>query len=251
MDRSLLITASMGQGGTLDHQQSKREGPKMEVTMVGIDLAKNVFRLHGCDANGKPVLRKQLARRQLLSFVANLPRCLVAMEACASARYWAREIEKLGHQVWLIAPRFVRPFVKANKNDALQERARTGGLSRTGSTPSRQRRAHGAVGDQQAWRSLSAHAAGSRCALGPPQDRAASRRARHLGRPAQASSWSQCGGGGTGEQECQGAVGAAQPRAELSTSAVSRPRPPSRWLRGRRAENGFTNPEIAQAVAES
>jgi transposase len=69
----------------------------MEVTMVGIDLAKNVFRLHGCDANGKPVLRKQLARRQLLSFVANLPRCLVAMEACASAHYWAREIEKLGH----------------------------------------------------------------------------------------------------------------------------------------------------------
>ena len=90
----------------------------MEVTMVGIDLAKNVFCLHGCDANGKPVLRKQLLRRQLLSFVANLPRCLVAMEACASARYWAREIEKLGHQVRLIAPRFVRPFVKANKNDA-------------------------------------------------------------------------------------------------------------------------------------
>ena len=61
---------------------------------------------------------KQLSRRQLLSFVANLPRCLVAMEACASAHYWAREIEKLGHQVRLIAPRFVRPFVKANKNDA-------------------------------------------------------------------------------------------------------------------------------------
>ena len=90
----------------------------MQVTTVGIDLAKNVFRLHGCDAQGRPVLRKQLARRQLLSFVANLPRCLVAMEACASAHYWAREIEKLGHQVRLIAPRFVRPFVKANKNDA-------------------------------------------------------------------------------------------------------------------------------------
>ena len=74
-----------------------------------IDLAKNVFRLHGCDAQGKPVLRKQLARRQLLGLLANLPRCLVAMEACASAHYWAREIEKLGHQVRLIAPRFVRP----------------------------------------------------------------------------------------------------------------------------------------------
>ena len=90
----------------------------MQVTTVGIDLAKNVFCLHGCDANGKPVLRKQLSRRQLLSFVANLPRCLVAMEACAGAYYWAREIEKLGHQVRLIAPKFVRPYVKANKNDA-------------------------------------------------------------------------------------------------------------------------------------
>ena len=77
-----------------------------------------MFCLHGCDARGKPVLRKQLGRRQLLSFVANLPRCLVAMEACASAHYWAREIEKLGHQVRLIAPRFVLPYVKANKNDA-------------------------------------------------------------------------------------------------------------------------------------
>jgi hypothetical protein len=70
----------------------------MQVTTVGIDLAKNVFQLHGCDATGKAVLRKQLARRRLLGFVANLPRCLVAMEACASAHYWAREIEKLGHE---------------------------------------------------------------------------------------------------------------------------------------------------------
>ena len=61
----------------------------MQVTTLGIDLAKNVFCVHGCDANGKPVLRKQLSRRQLLSFIANLPRCLVAMEACASAHYWA------------------------------------------------------------------------------------------------------------------------------------------------------------------
>ena len=90
----------------------------MQITTLGIDLAKNVFCVHGCDANGRPVLRKNLSRRQLLSFVANLPPCLVAMEACASAHYWAREIEKLGHQVRLIAPSFVRPYVKANKNDA-------------------------------------------------------------------------------------------------------------------------------------
>ena len=90
----------------------------MQVSIIGIDLAKHVFCVHGCDADGKPVLRKQLARRQLLSFVANLPRCLVAMEACASAHYWAREMEQLGHQVRLIAPKLVRPYVKANKNDA-------------------------------------------------------------------------------------------------------------------------------------
>ena len=88
----------------------------MQVTTLGIDLAKNVFQVHGCDANGKPALRKQLARRQLLNFMAKLPQCIVAMEACASAHYWAHEIEKLGHQVRLIAPRLVRPFVKANKS---------------------------------------------------------------------------------------------------------------------------------------
>ena len=76
----------------------------MQVTTVGIDLAKNVFCVHGCDVNGKAVVRKQLSRRQLLNLVANLPPCLVAMEACAGAHYWAREIEKFGHQVRLIAP---------------------------------------------------------------------------------------------------------------------------------------------------
>ena len=90
----------------------------MQVTTLAIDLAKNVFQLHGCDANGRAVLRKRLARRQVLSFLANLPRCLVAMEACATAHYWAREIEKLGHEVRLISPKFVKPYVKANKNDA-------------------------------------------------------------------------------------------------------------------------------------
>jgi len=86
----------------------------MQVTTVGIDLAKNVFRRHGCDASGKAAVRKQLLPRQLQNFVANLPLCVVAMEACAGAHYWAREIEKLGHQVRLIAPKFVRPYVKAD-----------------------------------------------------------------------------------------------------------------------------------------
>src|SRR5215831_12130828 len=99
-------------------EQTNEEGPNMEVSTLGIDLAKNVFRLHGCDARGRAVLRKQIGRRQLLTFVARLPRCVVAMEACASALYWAREIEKLGHQVRLISPRFVKPYLKADKNDA-------------------------------------------------------------------------------------------------------------------------------------
>jgi transposase len=85
----------MGHDGTLDHRrQRKRGGSAMQVTTVGIDLAKNVFQLHACDATGKAVLRKQLGRRRLIGFMANLPRCLVAMEAGAGAHYWAREIEK-------------------------------------------------------------------------------------------------------------------------------------------------------------
>jgi transposase len=90
----------------------------MGVTIIGIDLAKNVFRLHGCDEEGRAVLRKQLTRGQLLAFIAQVPACTVAMEACASAHYWAREVEQLGHRVRLVNRRFVKPYVKANKNDA-------------------------------------------------------------------------------------------------------------------------------------
>jgi hypothetical protein len=90
----------------------------MGVTIIGIDLAKNLFRLHGCDEQGRAVLRKRLTRGQLLGFIAQVPACTVAMEACASAHYWAREIEQLGHRVRLVNPRFVKPYVKANKNDA-------------------------------------------------------------------------------------------------------------------------------------
>ncbi|HSR58853.1 MAG TPA: IS110 family transposase [Candidatus Binataceae bacterium] len=90
----------------------------MQVTTVGIDLAKNVFRVHGVDAGGKPVLRKKVSRGQLLKLLANLAPCLVGMEACGGAHYWGREIEQLGHQVRLINPRFITPYLKGNKNDA-------------------------------------------------------------------------------------------------------------------------------------
>jgi transposase len=90
----------------------------MNIKRVGIDLAKQVFQVHGVDYQDKVVLRKQLRRNQLLSFFATLPPCLIGMEACGGAHHWARELQKLGHTVKLIAPQFVKPYVKSNKNDA-------------------------------------------------------------------------------------------------------------------------------------
>ena len=90
----------------------------MNITTIGLDIAKNVFQLHGTDANGKTVLRKQLKRKQLLEFFANLLPCLIGLEACGGAHYWARELIKLGHDAKLISPQFVKPYVKGNKNDA-------------------------------------------------------------------------------------------------------------------------------------
>jgi transposase len=88
-----------------------------EVITVGLDLAKSVFQAHGADASGEVVFRKKLRREQVVPFFAKQPRCLVAMEACASAHHWAREIDALGHQVRLIPPAYVKPFVKRQKND--------------------------------------------------------------------------------------------------------------------------------------
>ena len=88
-----------------------------ETTTIGIDIAKRIFQVHGVDKNGKTVLKKKLMRDQVLIFMANLPKCLVGMEACGGANYWAREISKLGHEVKLMAPQFVKPYVKTNKND--------------------------------------------------------------------------------------------------------------------------------------
>ena len=88
-----------------------------EVSTIGIDLAKSVFQLHGADASGGIVFRKKLRRDQVLAFFATLPRCVVAMEACASAHYWAREIAAVGHDTRLIPPAYVKPFVKRQKND--------------------------------------------------------------------------------------------------------------------------------------
>jgi transposase len=89
----------------------------MKITTAGIDLAKNLMQVHGVDEYGKAVLRKQLGRNQVLLFFANVPPCLIGMEACGSAHHWARKLEELGHTVKLMAPQFVKPYVKTNKND--------------------------------------------------------------------------------------------------------------------------------------
>ncbi|MEE8562318.1 MAG: IS110 family transposase [Alphaproteobacteria bacterium] len=94
-----------------------------EVTTIGLDLAKRIFQVHGADGEGRPVLRKKLRRAKLMPFFADLPPCLVGMEACASAHHWARELQALGHEVRLIPPQYVRPFVKTNKNDAADAEA--------------------------------------------------------------------------------------------------------------------------------
>jgi len=95
----------------------------MQITTVGIDLAKNVFQVHGANEHGKPVLRKVLRRGQVAAYFSNLPSCLIGMEACASAHHWARKLQALGHEVRLIAPQFVKPYVKSNKNDAADAEA--------------------------------------------------------------------------------------------------------------------------------
>lgn len=89
----------------------------MNVSTLGIDLAKAVFQLHGVNAQGQVTLTRRLSRKKLLPFLANLPPCLIGMEACGGAHYWAREMHKLGHEVKLMAPQFVKPYVKGNKTD--------------------------------------------------------------------------------------------------------------------------------------
>jgi len=94
-----------------------------DVSIVGLDLAKRVFQVHGAALDGRVLCRKKLSRGQLRPFFAQLPPCVVAMEACATAHFWAREISALGHEVRLVPPAYVKPFVKRQKNDAADAEA--------------------------------------------------------------------------------------------------------------------------------
>ncbi len=93
------------------------------ITTIGLDIAKSVFQVHGVDAAGQVVIRRQLKRRYVLAFFEKLPPCLVGIEACASSHYWSRELQALGHTVKLMPPAYVKPYVKRHKNDAADAEA--------------------------------------------------------------------------------------------------------------------------------
>ena len=93
------------------------------ITTIGLDIAKSVFQVHGVDAEGHVVIRRQLKRRYVLAFFQKLPPCLVGIEACASSHHWSRELQTLGHTVRLMPPAYVKPYVKRHKNDAADAEA--------------------------------------------------------------------------------------------------------------------------------
>lgn len=102
----------------------------MKITRIGMDIAKSVFQLHGVDSHDRTALKKKLKRAEVLAFFRATPACEVGIEACGGAHHWAREISKLGHSVKLIAPQFVKPYVKTNKNDAADAEAICEAMSR-------------------------------------------------------------------------------------------------------------------------
>jgi transposase len=93
------------------------------ITTLGLDIAKSVFQVHGIDAEGNVILRRQLKWRYVLTFFQKLPPCLVGIEACASSHHWSRQLQALGHTVRLMPPAYVKPYVKRHKNDATDAEA--------------------------------------------------------------------------------------------------------------------------------
>ena len=114
-------TALMCQGGGVEHHL--REGSVSEAIIIGLDIAKYVFHAHGVDGRGRAIFSKRITRRKLVDFFTAQPSCTVALEACGGAHHWARLLTQLGHEVRLIPPAYVKPFVKRQKNDAIDAEA--------------------------------------------------------------------------------------------------------------------------------
>ena len=117
MDPSHFYPASQWAKMGIEITIDKVGGSEMKIKTLGIDLAKSVFHLYGVDAHGKALMKKRLSRKKLLEYMANLRPCLIGMEACGGAHYWARAFRELGHEVKLMSPQYVKPYVKTNKND--------------------------------------------------------------------------------------------------------------------------------------
>src|ERR1700676_3282411 len=109
--------------GAVEGSHDSEERPMQTITTIGLDIAKSVFQVHGVDAAGAVVIRRQLKRRSVLAFFQKLPPCLVGIEACASSHHWSRELQALGHTVRLMPPAYVKPYVKRQKNDAADAEA--------------------------------------------------------------------------------------------------------------------------------
>src|SRR5271169_6013607 len=109
--------------GAVKRSHDSEELIMQTITTIGLDIAKSVFQVHGVDAGGQVVIRRQLKRRYVLAFFQKLPPCLVGIEACASSHHWSRELKALGHSVRLMPPAYVKPYVKRQKNDAADAEA--------------------------------------------------------------------------------------------------------------------------------
>src|ERR1700719_2798041 len=109
--------------GRCQTSHNSKERAMQTITTIGLDIAKSVFQVHGVDAGGQVVVRRQLKRRYVLTFFQKLSPCLVGIEACASSHHWSRELQELGHTVRLIPPAYVKPYVKRQKNDAADAEA--------------------------------------------------------------------------------------------------------------------------------
>src|SRR5262249_14725186 len=104
--------------GAVEAPTIRRSQVMQAITTIGLDIAKSVFQVHGVDAQGNVIVRRQLKRRYVLAFFQKLTPCLVGIEACATSHYWSRELQALGHKVRLMPPAYVKPYVKRQKNDA-------------------------------------------------------------------------------------------------------------------------------------